>query len=239
MNANAASTAVPSLYELFLGLADPRDPRGTRHSLAAMLTLATTAILSGAKTLTDIAQFGRRRRKLCKAMGFTHNKPPCISTLHYLFKALDADVFERTLQEWLLAQHPQVAAHNPLWHIDGKALRGSRRGEIPGIHLLAAYSNTLGTTLIELPVDAKTNEHKAALKLLKLIPLEGVLITGDAAFTQKDFSQAITAGGGDYFLTVKDNQPGLRKALLDAFAAPVSPSGDSGAAGRFTNSHVT
>jgi hypothetical protein len=204
--------------------------------LAAMLTLATTAILSGAKTLTDIAQFGRRRRKLCKAMGFTHKKPPCISTFHYFFKALDADVFERTLQEWLLAHHPQVASNNPMLHIDGKALRGSRRGEIPGVHLLAAYSNTLGTALIEIPVDAKTNEHKAALKLLKLIPLQGVLVTGDAAFTQKDFSQDITTRGGDYFLTVKDNQPSLNKALLDAFVAPVSPSGDSGAAGRFANS---
>jgi predicted transposase YbfD/YdcC len=88
-------------------------------------------------------------------------------------------------------------------------------------------------------VDAKTNEHKAALKLLKLIPLQGVLVTGDAAFTQKDFSQDIITRGGDYFLTVKDNQPGLNKALLDAFVAPVSPSGDSGAAGRFANSPLT
>lgn len=42
------------------GLPDPRNPQGRRHALAAMLTLAATAILSGAKTLTDIAQFGRR-----------------------------------------------------------------------------------------------------------------------------------------------------------------------------------
>ena len=237
MNANASAAAVPSLYELFMGLADPRDPRGTRHSLAAMLTLAATAMLAGAKSLTDIAQFGRRRRKLCRAMGFTHKKPPCISTFHYLFKELDAAVVERTLQEWLQAHHPQVAQQNPTLHIDGKALRGSRRGDIPGVHLLAAYSNTLGTALLELPVDTKTNEHKAALKLLKLIPLQGVLVTGDAAFTQKDFSQAVTAGGGDYFLTVKDNQPGLKQALLDAFDVPVSPSGNSGAAGRSADGH--
>ncbi len=239
MNANTSVVAIPSLYELFLCLADPREPQGRRHPLAAMLTLATTAILSGAKTLTDIAQFGRRRRKLCRAMGFTHKKPPCISTFHYLFKALDADVFERTLQEWLLAHHPQeVASNNPMLHIDGKALRGSRQGEIPGVHLLAAYSNTLGTALIEIPVDAKTNEHKAALKLLKLLPLQGLLVSGDAAFTQKDFSQEVTKHGGDYFLTVKDNQPSLNQALRDAFDAPISPSGNSGAAEGLAKSHV-
>ena len=222
MSANSTAAAVPSLYELFLALADPRDPRGTRHSLAAMLTLAATAILAGAKTLTDIAQFGRRRRKLCKAMGFTHKKPPCISTFHYLFKELDAAVFESTLHEWLRAQHPQEAMNN--LHMDGKTLRGSRQGEIPGVHLLAAYSNTLGTALIEIPMDAKTNEHKAALELLHLIPLKGVLVSGDAIFAQREISKEIVDEGGDYLLTVKDNQPSLKQALLDAFEAPVSPS---------------
>ena len=48
MSTNATTAAVPSLYEMFLGLPDPRDSSGLRHSLAAMLTLAATAILAGA-----------------------------------------------------------------------------------------------------------------------------------------------------------------------------------------------
>lgn len=236
MNANAKNAAIPSLYELFLGLSDPRDPRGTRHSLAAMLTLAATAILTGAKTLTDIAQFGRRRRKLCKVMGFTYKKPPCISTYHYLFKELDAAAFEALVQQWLLAHHAQ--ALQPQLHMDGKTLRGSRRGEIPGVHLLALYSDKLGTALMEVLVDAKTNEHKAALELLHLIPLKGVLVTGDAMFAQREVSAEIIELEGDFLLTVKDNQPSLKQAILDAFGAPVSPSGDSVAPGRLANGHV-
>lgn len=222
MNSSVANAAVPSLYELFLGLADPRDPSGTRHPLAAMLTLAVTAMLSGAKTLTDIAQYGRRRKKLCKAMGFTHKKSPCISTFHYLFKELDAAVFESTLQEWLRA-HPVFASVREL-HIDGKTLCGSRQGDIPGVHLLAAYSDKLGTALTEIPVDAKTNEHKAALELFRIIPLDGVLVSGDAIFAQREIAENIIERKGDYLLTVKDNQPSLKQALLDAFEAPVSPS---------------
>lgn len=236
MSANATTAAVPSLYEMFLGLADPRDPRGTRHSLAALLTLAVTAMLAGARTLTDIAQFGRRRRKLRKALGFTHKHSPCISTFHYLFKELDAAMFESALQEWLLAHHPQALKNLEL-HIDGKSARGSRRGEVPGIHLLSAYSDALGTALFQLPVDAKTNEHKAALELFRLIPLQGVLVTGDAMFAQREISQAVIDAGGDYLWTVKDNQPSLKQALLDAFDAPISPSGDRHAPGGFTNSH--
>ena len=223
MNADATTVEVPSLYELFMGLPDPREAQGLRHSLASMLTLAATAMLAGAKTLTDISQFGRRRRKLCEAMGFTR-KPPCISTFHYLFKAFDADVFEKTLSAWLQAHYAQTPP--AAVHMDGKTLRGSHRGAIPGVHLLAAYSDTLGIALLEIPVDAKTNEHKAALKLLRLMPLQGVLVTGDAMFAQREVAQAIIARKGDYLLTVKDNQPSLKQALLDAFDAPVSPCGD-------------
>jgi DDE_Tnp_1-associated/Transposase DDE domain len=222
MNVNTANASVPSLYELFLGLPDPRNPSGTRHSLAAMLTLTVTAMLSGAKTLTDIAQFGRRRKKLRKVMGFTHKKSPCISTFHYLFKELDAAVFESTLKEWLMAHHACAGIQSV--HMDGKALRGSRRGEVPGVHLLAVYSDKLGTALTEIPVDAKTNEHKAALELLRLIPLKGVLVSGDAMFAQREIAEEVIDLGGDYLLTVKDNQPSLKQALLDAFEAPVSPS---------------
>jgi predicted transposase YbfD/YdcC len=58
--------------------------------------------------------------------------------------------------------------------------------------------------------------------------LKGVLVTGDAMFTQREVAQEITVRGGTYLLTVKDNQPALKQAILDAFAAPVSPSGDGG-----------
>jgi hypothetical protein len=235
MSTNATAAGIPSLYELFLGLADPRDPSGTRHPLAAMLTLTATAILSGAKTLSGIARFGRRRKKLRKAMGFTHKKSPCISTFHYLFKELDADVFEAALKEWLLAHHAQKLGGHIAF--DGKTLRGSRNGDVPGVHLLAAYSDKLGTALAEIPVDAKTNEHKAALELLGLIPLKGRLVTGDAMFAQREVSAKIIELEGDYLLTVKDNQPSLKQAILDAFDAPVSPSGNRVARGGLADRH--
>ena len=234
MSTNSSAAAFPSLYEMFLSLSDPRDPSGRRHPLAAMLTLAVAAILAGARTLTDISEFGRRRRKLCKVMGFTH-KPPCISTFHYLFKELDAEAFERKLQAWLQT-HYSGEVGNSL-HMDGKTLCGSRKGEIPGVHLLAAYSDKLGTSVLEIPVDAKTNEHKAALELLHLLPLNGVLVSGDAMFAQRELSQEVIDKKGDYLWTVKDNQPTLKQTLLEAFDAPISPSGDGGTPGRFTNSH--
>jgi hypothetical protein len=169
-------------------------------------------------------------------MGFTH-KSPCISTLHYFFKGLDAAAFERKLQEWLLAHYADKMTN--CLHMDGKTLCGSRKGEIPGVHLLAAYSDKLGTAVLEIPVDAKTNEHKAALELLHLLPLNGVLVSGDAIFAQREISQEVIYKKGYYLWTVKDNQPTLKQTLLDAFDAPISPSGDGSAPGRFANGHHT
>jgi predicted transposase YbfD/YdcC len=56
-------------------------------------------------------------------------------------------------------------------------------------------------------VDAKTNEHEAALQLLGILPLKGCLVTGDAMFCQRDLCAAIVEEGGDYLFFAKDNQP--------------------------------
>jgi predicted transposase YbfD/YdcC len=53
-----------------------------------------------------------------------------------------------------------------------------------------------GAVLGQLPVAAKTNEHKAALQLLGVLPLGGKVVTGDAMFTHRDVAQKIRDGGG-------------------------------------------
>jgi hypothetical protein len=92
---------------------------------------------------------------------------------------------------------------------DGKVARGSKDGDAPGHHLVAAYAPEVQAVLAQLRVDAKTNEHKAALELLGVLPVKGKVVTGDAAFCQRDVAEAIIDAGGDYVLWVKKNQPGL------------------------------
>jgi hypothetical protein len=74
--------------------------------------------------------------------------------------------------------------------------RGVQGHHVPGVHLLAAYAHEAKTVLHQIPVDAKTNEHKTALELLDLIPLEGKVVLGDAAFCQRDLSRRIRKKGG-------------------------------------------
>jgi len=134
------------------------------------------------------------------------------------------------LTRWILAQGV-TDLDQRLVAIDGKTLRGSQGHQLPGVHLLAAYCLDVEAVIAQLAVPGKTNEHKTALELLKLIPLKGTLITGDAAFTQRDLCAAVVQGEGDYFLTVKDNQPTLEADIRAAFGPAFSPSGGE-AAGR-------
>jgi hypothetical protein len=224
MSANLSSPAPRSLLEVFQQVPDHRKKRGRRHPLAAILTMAATAILCGCRGLSAIAQWGRDHPDLAPLFGFTRPRPPCTSNLHYVFAALDVARLEAALTEWMTAREGQPAPLAPT-PIDGKTLRGSRAGTVPGVHLLAAYAPQLGGPLAQLEVERTTNEHKAALQLLGLIPLEGRLITGDAAFAQKDVCAAMVAGKGAYFVTVKDNQPALKADIEAAFAPPFSPLG--------------
>ena len=179
-----------SLYEAFGEVPDPRQASGRRHPLQAVLTLTAVAMLSGARSLYAIAQFGRDRGKeFARALGFTRDVPPCCTTLHYLFAELDRTAFERAIRRWTRRKvdHDGWQAVS----LDGKTLRGTQGHEIAGVHLLAAYAHEAKAVLDQIPVDAKTNEHKAALELLKLIPLEGKLVMGDAMFCQRDLSRKI------------------------------------------------
>ena len=102
--------------------------------------------------------------------------------------------------------------------IDGKTLRGSRDGAVPGVHLVAAYAARVQAVLGQIRVDAKTNEHKAALELLGILPLKGKVVIGDAIFCQRDLAERVVDSGGDYVLFAKDNQPSLVVDIRAGFA---------------------
>jgi DDE family transposase len=197
-----------TLLAVLAQVPDPRSRRGRRHPLSAILSLAVLAMLSGAKSYQAIAQFGRDKGfALAHALGFRRGKTPTKSTFSVLFRILDVHAFEAVLSRWIISRVPE-GQEQPI-AVDGKTARGSRDGDVPGQHLVAAYCAAAQAVLAQIRVDAKTNEHKAALQLLGILPVKGNIITGDALFCQRDVCAAIRAAGGDYVFTAKDNQPSL------------------------------
>lgn len=156
-------------------------------------------------------------------MGF-FRKPPCANTFRTLLKKLPAEALEEKLRVWLAAVLPPQSTDEPQpVALDGKSLCGTLAAHERCIHLLALFDHRTGGVLGQLAMPPTTNEHKAALPLLRDLVQKGQLITGDAMFCQRDLCQQVTAAGADYLLMVKDNQPELKAAIQAEFEPGFSP----------------
>jgi DDE_Tnp_1-associated/Transposase DDE domain len=198
--------AALSLLDVLADIPDPRSRHGRRHPLGAVLGLVCFAVLLGRRSLEGIAQLGRDAgTPLAHALGFRRGKTPAKSTLSRFLRALDPQAVEAALSRWISSRGTTAE----LISLDGKTLKGSRDGDIPGQHLLSAYAPRVQAVLAQVRVEATTNEHKAALRLLGILPLAGRVVIGDAIFCQRDLAGQIRQQGGDYVLLVKGNQEGL------------------------------
>jgi hypothetical protein len=205
-----------ALTEVLADIPDPRSPHGRIHPLPAVLSLVVLGLLMGRKSLAGIARLGRQYGPpLAHALGFRRGKTPTKSMLSELLRAVAAPAVETALGRWVRSRLTVEPEHISL---DGKTLKGSRDGPVPGQHLVAAYAPQVEAVLAQLRVDAKTNEHKAALQLLGLLPLAGKVVVGDAMFCQRDVAEQIVEAKADYVFVVKDNQPSLRSDVAAGFA---------------------
>lgn len=201
---------------------DPRGRKGRRFSLTAMLGAAICGLLCGIRGYETLVEWLHDLPvDFWHALGFTR-KPPQKDAFRKLLMRLDPEQLQSVLSEWIehdlgLALHEAVLQ---AVSIDGKSLCGTLRPYARAVHLLAAVDHHSGCVLSQCRVSDKTNEHKAALELLKTLVLEGRLIVGDAMFCQRDLCDGIVEAQGDYLFPVKENQPDLRREIQMELTAP-------------------
>lgn len=191
-----AAVPVRSLVEFFQEVPDHR--RGNRsHPLSAVLALTTCAMLCGARSLYAVAQWGRdHAQPLVGALGFRRTRSPCVATLHYVFRGLDTAAFEAALSRWIAQAQASKGARTQAIALDGKTLRGSQGHQLPGVHLLAAFSSRLGVATAQVPAgQGPGGELAAAAHLLTQLDLAGIVITGDALFAQRELCAQSTKKG--------------------------------------------
>jgi hypothetical protein len=213
-----------SLLSFLADVPHPRHRAGRRYPLVALLAQACCAMLCGCRGYAAIAQWGRDQPiALMHALGYTR-RPPAYGTFQGLFARLDAAAYEAAVARWVAHLLPAEAADGlrPV-AIDGKVARGSGTADGPAVLLLAALDQRTGCVLAQARVPAETNEHKAALALLKGPVLEGRVVTGDAAFCQRDRCRQVVDDGGHDLFKVDDNQPALKADIEAAFGPAFSP----------------
>jgi hypothetical protein len=189
-----------------------------------MLTAIVCAILTGARGYRTIAHWVRGQdATVWLWLGF-HRKPPCANSFRNLLLALEPEVLETILRQWM-AGVIQLPAPDAIQSVamDGKTLCNTLAAHERNVQLLALLDQATGGVLSQQAVPPTTNEAKTAIDILKTIILKGRLVTGDAMFCQRELCKQIVDSGGDYLFVVKDNQPELKAAVEADFQPGFSP----------------
>lgn len=182
-----------SLLEALRAVPDPRYARGRRYPLNTVLALAVCAMACGARSLYAIAQWGRDHRELvCQALGIARLTTPDSATLHRIFRRLDTKAFESVLGRWLAARGLRAGEGVAL---DGKTLRGIHGEQLPGVHLVAAFTHGSGIVLTQEPAPGKGQELAAVEAVLARLDLQGHVVTGDALLAQREICRQVAKKG--------------------------------------------
>jgi len=211
----------------FARLRDPRRRHLRRHLLMDIVLIALCAVICGADDWQQVVTFGRRRRPWLQTFLALPHGIPSHDTFERVFDRLDPNAFLACFQQWVEA----LAQGLGLKHlaIDGKTLRhsGNAAKGLGPLHVVSAWATECHLALGQVAVDAKSNEITAIPRLLELLDVQGALVTIDAMGCQKAIAQQVVEGGGDYVLSVKDNQP----HLLQDIQASITKALESGPEG--------
>jgi predicted transposase YbfD/YdcC len=210
-------------------LLDPRVRGRTRHLLVDIIVMAICGVIANCDGWRDIALFAQKRESWFRRFLKLPNGIPSHDTFERVFNQLNPRSFQACFMSWV----KEMSALVGLRHIaiDGKALRHSCNSQagFGMLHSVSAWATEQHLSLGQVMTDAKSNEITAIPKLLELLDLHGALVTIDAMGCQKAIAQQIVEQGGNYVLTVKENQGRLladiqatvEKALDDALPADV------------------
>jgi predicted transposase YbfD/YdcC len=196
---------------VFLGyfeeLPDGRQCGKVRYPQTEVLLLCLLAVLSGAETFPDIANFGKRKRTFLLRF-----RPFARGTLSYdhlgdILATLDAEAFQRCFVAWV-ASLTGVATE--VIAIDGKTVRRSKGAKV-AIHMVSAFAARQRLVLGQVKVAEKANEIVAIPKLLAMLEIEGAIVTIDAMGCQRAIAQQIIDQKADYVLALKGNQSSLQE----------------------------
>jgi predicted transposase YbfD/YdcC len=205
--------------KFFCGVPDPRAANA-RHDLLEVLFIALAAMLCGAESCSDMADFGRAKEELLRRfLGLDHGIPSH-DTFSRVFRLLKPQAFENAFRRFMAA----FAKANGLKltgvvAVDGKALRGAydRGGGATPLHLVNVFAVEARMVLAQQKAPGR-NETAGALEVLDLLSLEGCIVTTDALHCSRAFARAVLQRGGDYALAIKANRGPLFKAVTQQFA---------------------
>ena len=212
-----------TLVERLETIADPRrQGENLKHRLVDIIILGFCGVLAGCEDFVEIAEWAKLQEEFFGSFLELPHGIPSHDTFTRVFALLKPTTLQEVLLPWLVERRGLPGD----WiHLDGKTLRQTRRTtpKLKALHVVSAWAGQTGITLGQVAVDAKSNEITAMPQLLELLDLHDKIVTTDAMGCQKAIAETIVAGGGDYILAGKGNQPTLHAEIQAACATAATP----------------
>jgi len=223
---------IKRLLNLFKSVEDVRLERNTYYPLHEILMIAFFAILSGAKTWTDLEDFGNAKEKWLRRFMTLEYGIPSHDTFRRVFALIDPEHLQRATTTFLIDNMKIIKRAFNIktdglrqYCVDGKEAKGTGRNpgfekdKIRNLQTLHIYDLSDGICLVSKAIDSKTNEIPTAQEVLRTMQLKDVLVSFDAMNTQRDTVAVIVKQKGDYIGALKGNQEGLLEEAKSYFTS--------------------
>jgi predicted transposase YbfD/YdcC len=176
---------VDGIVESFSELSDPRRPGRVQHKLIDILVIAVSAVIAGAETWTDIANYGAMKKDWLSTFLDLSDGVPSHDTFRRVFTLINPNNFEQCFYQWVAGY--AEALDREVIAIDGKTVRRSfDKGTQQGpLHIVSAFATEQGLSPGQRAVDGKSNEITAIPELLDSLSIAGHIVTLDAMGCQR------------------------------------------------------
>lgn len=191
--------------------------------------IAVCAVISGADTYEEIADYGESKKEWLKRYLELANGIPSHDTFNRVFSKLDPQAWQDCFMSWVAMVAEKTAGK--VVSVDGKTSCGSRdaKNAKAALQMVSAWASENRLVLAQRQVETGSNEITTVPELLELLELKGCMVTLDALHCQNTTAKTIVAKGADYVLSVKKNckrlyedvgwlfDYGASEALIDSY----------------------
>lgn len=205
----------------FASVPDPRAGNA-QHDLSELLFVAFVAVLCGAESCAEMAEFGRAKEPTLRQLLRLSHGIPSHDTFSRVFRLLDPVAFEASFRRFMAAFAAQLSGFvghaGQVIALDGKSLRGAFEagGHSTPLHLVTAWAADQRLVLGQRRAPGR-NEVQGALDLVALLDLEGSIVTADALHGNTKMAKAVRDRDGDYVLAIKANRGPLYNHIVGLF----------------------
>jgi predicted transposase YbfD/YdcC len=204
----------------FADLDDPRIERTRRHELLHLIVMSLCGAICGADGWEALEEFAEAKEDWFKTFLDLPHGTPSADTFRRVLCALEPREFESCLRKWV--NDVAESFKGEVVAMDGKSLRGAveRAGSTTPLHLMQVWAVEQRLVLGQRAVEGGASGETAAIpEMLKLLAIEGAVVTMDANGCTAATTVAVREARADYVLALKGNRGPQFKHVRDAFTA--------------------